>query len=51
MPGECGRNCVHEVRRDRVTEVVDLFGERISEARKASHLHTHGEVLALDKAG
>lgn len=41
---------VHEMKRDGVSQVINLLGESVCEARKAAHLHSHGEILALDKA-
>jgi galactose-1-phosphate uridylyltransferase len=42
---------VREMNRKRQFQVVQLFRERISQARKAAKLHPHGQVLALDKTG
>ena len=42
---------IHVVQDNRVHVVVDLFGECIGQSGKPSHLHTHREVLALNKTG
>lgn len=42
---------IHEVERNSITQVFNLFAECISEPRKPAHSHTHSQVLALHKAG
>ncbi len=42
---------VHGVQGNAVRMVLDLLGERIGEASKAAHGHTHGEIVPLDIAG
>jgi hypothetical protein len=41
----------HVEQRDLMNVIVNLFGESISQASEAAHLHPHGEVLTLHKAG
>lgn len=36
---------VHEVQRNRMSKVVDLFTECVSQSGEPSHAHTHGQVL------
>ena len=39
---------VQEIQRVRGDVVFEFLGKAVREACKAAHLHTHGEVLALD---
>lgn len=41
---------MHEVNRNRVEVVLDFLTEAVRQAREPAHLHSHGEVLALDVA-
>jgi hypothetical protein len=41
---------VEVVERDRKSVVLKLLREGVCEARKAADAHSHGEILALDKA-
>ena len=42
---------IREVQGDGGFQVRQLLAERIGESGKAPHLHPHGQVLPLDKAG
>src|SRR5258708_21036700 len=42
---------VHVVQRNRCYVVLNLFAERVREARETAHRHTHREILALYVAG
>ncbi len=42
---------IREVQGDGGFQVRQLLAERIGESGKAPHLHTHGQLLPLDKAG
>jgi hypothetical protein len=42
---------MHEVDRQRCDVILDFFRVSIGQTRVAAHLHTHREILALDKAG
>lgn len=42
---------VHVVQGDSSNMIFDLLRERVGEPSEAAHLHSHGEVLALDIAG
>ena len=37
----------HEIERQRVAVVLDLFRERIGESGKPSHAHAHGQIVAF----
>ena len=39
---------VHEVDRDRMCVILDLFRERVCQPSKAPNRHAHGEVLSFD---
>jgi len=39
------------MQRNRVPQIIKLFAERIRQARKPPHAHSHSEVLALNVAG
>ncbi len=41
----------HGVERNHVHVIFKLLRKRIGEPGEATHVHTHGEVLALDMAG
>ena len=43
-----GEVVIHIMQRDRVNVVFDLFAVRVGQARKASHAHSHREVLTFD---
>lgn len=42
---------VHEVQRDRVGVVLHLFGERVSQACEAAHVHPHRQILPFHMGG
>ena len=48
---DAGKAVEHEIERQRVNVIVQLFWEAVGQAREPAHGHAHGEVLALDTAG
>ncbi len=42
---------VHVMERNGVLQILDLFGERISQSSKPAHTHSHRQILALCVAG
>jgi hypothetical protein len=42
---------VHVMERDRVFQILQLFGETVRQPRESAHRHSHGEILALNVAG
>lgn len=39
---------IHKVKSHSVSMVLNLLGKSIRQARKASHSHSHGEILAFN---
>lgn len=42
---------VHKMKRNRMFEVFDLLAKPVRQAGKASHPHSHSEILAFNVAG
>ena len=41
---------VHVMECDRVFQIREFFAKRIGQSRKAAHLHSHSQILALNVA-
>lgn len=41
---------MHEIQRQRMNVIFQLFAETVCQASEAAHRHAHGEVLALNVA-
>lgn len=48
---DAGKVVEHEIQRQRVHVIVQLFWEAADQVREPAHGHAHGEVLALNTAG
>lgn len=42
---------IHVMQRDRVLQILQFLGERVSQPSKPAHTHPHRQILALSVAG